>query len=489
MPMGAAQTDDAPSNTQVLIIGAGPAGLFAACELLRHGVKPRIVEQRSAPHHETRGTGLQPAILEVLHKGGVVAPFLASSARIREVELWVQSSGAIGLAEFAGLGCKYEFQCSQPQWRTETVLRDHLAGQGLKIEFGVEAKSDRGRWRWRHGDPRQGRAQEVVRADYLIGADSGHSVTRHSMQEHLDGETYGGRFIVADVRLTLPAPPGRARIVVGPSGFVLLAPLPEGRWLIFVNREGGRPGRETAVRGRSRGAAQHPDWSRRRTLRLALDFILPDAQARCPGPQRRQALPVGRRGASFKPDGRGRDQFGAHGRREYRVETGARPSRGRQALAASTLPIERGLADRHVLEVSNEIHGLVMQLVEKCRAGEALSLPAEDPAEALAGLRKRSMLDVSYKGSLLIERALPTPSQRPERAFPAGAISRARPTTSSFPAARRSSTISGRDGTASSPSSNGQAQDVLAKQAGLGGGRHCSGPPGWLHRLPARRGG
>jgi hypothetical protein len=77
---------------------------------------------------------------------------------------------------------------------------------------------------------------------------------------------------------------------------------------------------------------------------------------------------------------------------------------------------ERGLADRHVLEVSNEIHGMVMHLVEICRAGETLSLPAEAPAEALAGLRKRAMLDVSYKGGLLTERgsggAEPAPGSR-----------------------------------------------------------------------------
>ena len=36
----------------VLIVGSGPAGLFAASELVRHGVKPRIVEQRLEPHHE-----------------------------------------------------------------------------------------------------------------------------------------------------------------------------------------------------------------------------------------------------------------------------------------------------------------------------------------------------------------------------------------------------------------------------------------------------
>ena len=250
MALETARTADEPSKTEVLVIGAGPAGLFAASELLRHGVKPRIVEQKPAPHHETRGTGLQPAVLEVLHRAGVIQPFLADSARIKEVELLGPGQARVGLVQFAGLGCKYEFQCSQPQWRTEGVLRDHLAGQGLQVEFGVGATSIAA-----DGDgvtvslDKSGR-KEVVRAEYLIGAGGGHSVTRHSMEEHLDGETYGGRFIVADVRLTLPAPPGRARIIVGPSGFVLLALLPESRFLIFVNRDEDDQGAEPPSAGK-----------------------------------------------------------------------------------------------------------------------------------------------------------------------------------------------------------------------------------------------
>ena len=51
-----------------------------------------------------------------------------------------------------------------------------------------------------------------------------------------------------------------------------------------------------------------------------------------------------------------------------------------------TCAIERGLADHHVLEGSNEIHSLVMQLVEKCRAEEALSLPAQGPRRGARGL-------------------------------------------------------------------------------------------------------
>ena len=236
MSQETAQTD-ARSDTQVCIIGAGPAGLFVASELLRHGVRPRIVEQKPAPHHDTRGTAFQPATLEILHKAGVIEPFLKESVHIKEIELLGPGQARIGLAELAGLGCKYEFQCSQPQWFTEKALRDHLAGQGLQVEFGVEATSivaDSGGVAVTLD--KSGR-KEVVRADYLIGAGGGHDLTRHSMRQHLDGVTYAGRYIVADVKLAFPCPPGRGRVAVGPTGFVLISPLPEGRFLIFVNRD------------------------------------------------------------------------------------------------------------------------------------------------------------------------------------------------------------------------------------------------------------
>ena len=75
------------ASPSVLIVGSGPAGLFAACELMRHGVKPRIVEQRLAPHHETRGTALQPAVLEILDRASLVEPFLAAGVHIKHAQL------------------------------------------------------------------------------------------------------------------------------------------------------------------------------------------------------------------------------------------------------------------------------------------------------------------------------------------------------------------------------------------------------------------
>ena len=57
------------------------------------------------------------------------------------------------------------------------------------------------------------------------------------MQEHLAGETYDGRYFVADAKVRLPCPPETGRLILGPTGFVLLSPLPDDRSLIFVNRD------------------------------------------------------------------------------------------------------------------------------------------------------------------------------------------------------------------------------------------------------------
>jgi 2-polyprenyl-6-methoxyphenol hydroxylase-like FAD-dependent oxidoreductase len=115
----------------VLIVGAGPAGLFAACELLRHGVRPGIVDRRPAPHGEARGTELQPAVLVTLERAGLLAPFLQAGVRISQIQLLGPDLREIVSEHFADAGGRYPFQCSLPQWRTEAILRDHRLPGGI----------------------------------------------------------------------------------------------------------------------------------------------------------------------------------------------------------------------------------------------------------------------------------------------------------------------------------------------------------------------
>jgi 2-polyprenyl-6-methoxyphenol hydroxylase-like FAD-dependent oxidoreductase len=403
------------SPAPVLIVGTGPAGLFAACELLRHGVRPRIVERRHAPHHETRGTALQPGVLEILDRAGIIEPFLHAAVRIRHLQLLGPGLQEIAAASLADIGCKYEFQLSLPQWRTEAILREHLERNGVAIEYGVDVTAI-------EEDPeglrvtldRDGRT-ETLRASYVLGAGGGRSVTRHSMHEHLAGETYGGRYIVADVTLRLPCPPETARIIVGPSGFGLFSPLPEERWLIFVNRDEGD------TRDERPNEAELGALLRRRIgletglcdLRWASYFKmhkrsverLSDGRRFLLGDAAHMSSPMGGEGVNAAL----MDAADIAWKLALVLRGAAKPS------LLESYAAERGIADHHVLEVSHEIHSMVMELVAMCEGGNRPSLPAGDPAEELKAMRRRSMLDISYAGSEFIGPAgadAPSPGDR-----------------------------------------------------------------------------
>jgi 2-polyprenyl-6-methoxyphenol hydroxylase-like FAD-dependent oxidoreductase len=128
------------------------------------------VERLLAPHHEARGTALQPAVLEIIDRAGLIELFLRAGVHIRQVHLLGPGLQELAAVNFAGIGCKYEFQCSLPQWRTEAILREHLGSLGVKIEYGTEVKSI-------EDDPAglrvmldAGGRSEVFTAAYVLGA-------------------------------------------------------------------------------------------------------------------------------------------------------------------------------------------------------------------------------------------------------------------------------------------------------------------------------
>jgi 2-polyprenyl-6-methoxyphenol hydroxylase-like FAD-dependent oxidoreductase len=64
------------TNTQVLVVGAGPVGLFMAAELNRYGVSCRIVDKNDGPTHESRAASIQARTLEILESLSLADEFV-----------------------------------------------------------------------------------------------------------------------------------------------------------------------------------------------------------------------------------------------------------------------------------------------------------------------------------------------------------------------------------------------------------------------------
>src|SRR6516164_2948341 len=157
------------STTDVLISGAGAAGLALAIDLARRGVDFRLIDKAETPFRGSRGKGIQPRSLEVFEDYDIVdRPFATGGPYppIREyrpdgsfVDAPISDAPGPTPAE------PYSAPLMVPQFLTEAVMRERLAELGHHPEFGRELTG-------LSQDAKGVTAQvggEVVRARYLVG--------------------------------------------------------------------------------------------------------------------------------------------------------------------------------------------------------------------------------------------------------------------------------------------------------------------------------
>ncbi|HWK36365.1 FAD-dependent oxidoreductase [Sphingomonas sp.] len=195
-----------PIDVEVLICGAGAAGLTLAIELARRGIALRIVEKLPAPFAGSRGKGIQLRTQEVFEDIGVIDRLFAVGGLYPGQREYLSDGGCrdsdLMEASVASPTEPFNLPLMVPQFLTERVLRDRLAELGHLVEFGCELISfaqDDAAVVAQLGAPQ---APETVRARYLIGADGGRSIVRKALGIGFPGKTLGVRALVADVTLS-----------------------------------------------------------------------------------------------------------------------------------------------------------------------------------------------------------------------------------------------------------------------------------------------
>ena len=208
----------------VLIIGAGPTGLTLACELLRRGLKVRLVEKLPCRTTQSRALGLQARSLEIFEKLGVLDKMLDNGLPVDTVHLY-ENGKQVGMTSISILPIAYPFVLIIPQAETEEILNDRLEELGGKVERNIsliDLKNNQAILEHANGN------KETVSAPWIVGCDGAHSVVRHALNIPFKGTKFTETFALADVTIPqCPLAPRNIHAFLSSFGILGCIPLPK----------------------------------------------------------------------------------------------------------------------------------------------------------------------------------------------------------------------------------------------------------------------
>jgi len=211
---------------EVLVLGAGPSGLFLALTLARQGVAVRIIDRKPGPQEESRAMAVQARTLEFYRMAGLSDAAVGLGVEADQVNLWVEGRRRLNVSlrnMGAGQSC-FPFLLALAQDVHEQFLLERLAELGVRPEWDtelvdLEPRADEARVTLRHGGTRL----EYAAVPWLAGCDGAHSRVREALGLGFGGDTDTPLLFVADIRLKTPN--SGFHFGLGSDTFFVLAPV------------------------------------------------------------------------------------------------------------------------------------------------------------------------------------------------------------------------------------------------------------------------
>lgn len=201
----------------VLIAGAGPAGLMLACELRLAGVDTVVVERHAQRPSYCRGFTLNSRSLDLLARRGLAAPLIAEGWQSPQAA-FTALPVSLGLADAF---TDHPYTLGIPQTRVEEFLEEQASRLGADIRRGQELRDVQ-----ESGDAVLATVGgERLRARYVVGCDGSRSTVRKKAGIAFPGTDATRYSLLGDVTLADPEalPFG---VSAGPGGSVLVIPRP-----------------------------------------------------------------------------------------------------------------------------------------------------------------------------------------------------------------------------------------------------------------------
>ena len=218
-----------PQTPDVVVVGAGPVGLVAACELARRGVSVRIIDKLAEPTDESRAIAVHARSLDMFDRMGIIDELVATGVKATNMRM-LSGGRQLFQVKFDGVDSAFPYSLLTAQTETERVLTDRLTQLGVEVDRGVElvelTQDDKtAALTLRRADG----STETLTTSWVVAADGAHSTVRHLIGTKLEGSFKGERFILGDCDAEHDMDPESMYTIFSPEGTVIAMPMRGGR--------------------------------------------------------------------------------------------------------------------------------------------------------------------------------------------------------------------------------------------------------------------
>jgi 2-polyprenyl-6-methoxyphenol hydroxylase-like FAD-dependent oxidoreductase len=229
-------------NPDVVVVGAGPVGLVAGCELACRGVGVRVIDKLAQPTDQSRAIAVHARSLDILDRMGIIDELLGTG--VKAIAMQMPAGGReLFRVPFGEVDSAFPFTLTTAQTETERVLGEHLESLGVTVDRGAElialSQGDDGV----HLTLQKDGSTEQVSASWVIGADGAHSTVRKMVGTKLAGSFVGERFLLGDVDAEHSLDRDSMHTFFAPDGPVIVLAMRDGRmrFLAEVHDAPGTP--------------------------------------------------------------------------------------------------------------------------------------------------------------------------------------------------------------------------------------------------------
>ena len=218
----------------VIVVGAGPAGLVCAMSTAKAGLKTVVIEAEPEIPKNLRGSTFHPSSLDMLDdEFGAARPLIKRGLIAPAVQYRRHNKGKIAEFNFNDISdlTKHPYRLQAEQYKLCEILHDMLLNyENVDLKFStrvVNLKQED------HSVTVSIESGQQIKGAYLVAADGANSIIRQTLNIPFEGFTWPERFLVASTPFNFQSiftDLASVSYVADPEEWYFLLQIPNGLW-------------------------------------------------------------------------------------------------------------------------------------------------------------------------------------------------------------------------------------------------------------------